>query len=467
MRFSSVIRLAQQYFLLGMIGLIIGIALFLFGYFVVYRRLLKGTKKLKMSKVALLSILFIYIVIVLGATIGDRMSTDSKSISMHLFSSYKDAWNNFSPGAWRNIILNILMFVPLGILLPLIFKNCRKYWVTYLIGLFFTLIIEVIQLISGRGIFEIDDIFNNTLGCIIGYGIVMIFISCFVDRNKYENNKKLILTTLQLPLCLTVIAFSIIFISYSKQELGNLSCNYIYKQNMSNVNATTNIKLKNKPDKASVYKATVRSAEDTLEVANEILSSVDSKVDESKNDVYDNTIVYKSKDENYSVWVDYTGLKARYTNFPKLGTLGKENLTYNEVKSLLSDFNIELPERADFTDDKNGNYSISVDMIGDDEYINGMLACSISETEDVISFINNIVSYKKYKDFDIISEKEAYEKLLDGKFITSSDMADAEINIKDIDLVYEIDSKGFYQPVYKFTTESRNLENYIFIPALR
>ncbi len=130
MRFSSVIRLAQQYFLLGMIGLVIGISLFLFGYFVVYRRLLKGTKKLKMSKVALLSILFIYIVIVLGATIGDRVSTDSKSLSMHLFSSYKDAWNNFSPGAWRNIILNILMFVPLGILLPLIFKNCRKYWVT-------------------------------------------------------------------------------------------------------------------------------------------------------------------------------------------------------------------------------------------------------------------------------------------------------------------------------------------------
>ena len=467
MRFSSVIRLAQQYFLLGMIGLVIGISLFLFGYFVVYRRLLKGTKKLKMSKVALLSILFIYIVIVFGATIGDRMSTDSKSLSMHLFSSYKDAWNNFSPGAWRNIILNILMFVPLGILLPLIFKNCRKYWITYLLGLFFTLIIEVIQLISGRGIFEVDDIFNNTLGCIIGYGIVMIFISCFVDKNKYENNKKLILTTLQLPLCLTVIAFSIIFISYSKQELGNLSCNYIYKQNMSDVNVTTNIKLKNKPDKSSVYKAAVGSAEDTLEVANEILSSVDSKIDESKNDVYDNTIVYKSKDENYSVWVDYTGLKADYTNFHELSSSGKENLTYNEVKSLLADFNIELPEKADFTDDNDGNYSISVDMIGDDEYINGMLVCSISETENVKSFTNNIVSYKKYKDFDIISEKEAYEKLLDGKFITSSDMADAEINIKDIDLVYEIDSKGFYQPVYKFTTESRNLENYIFIPALR
>jgi len=46
-------------------------------------------------------------------------------------------------------------------------------------------------------------------------------------------------------------------------------------------------------------------------------------------------------------------------------------------------------------------------------------------------------------------------------------MDGSKINIKDIDIIYEIDSKGFYQPIYKFTTESRNLENYIFIPALR
>ena len=136
--------------------------------------------------------------------------------------------------------------------------------------------------------------------------------------------------------------------------------------------------------------------------------------------------------------------------------------------SFLESSTFELPERADFKDDKNGNYSISVDMIGDDKYINGMLVCSISKTEDVISFTNNIVSYKKYKDFDIISEKEAYEKLLDGKFITFSDMADAEINIKDIDMVYEIDSKGFYQPVYDFTINiDEDINHHIYISALK
>lgn len=466
MRISAVIQLARQYILLGSIASVFAIALFLVGYFIIYKRWLNGTKELKIGKIALLSVFFIYIIVVLGATLGDRVSTDYGSINIHLFSSYKEAWNNFSPGSWRNIILNILMFVPLGILLPLIFKKCRKYWVTYLVGFLFTIIIEVLQLKTGRGIFEADDIFNNTLGCIIGYGIVIIFISYFIHKNKGINNKKLILAIFQMPLCFTLMAFSVIFISYSKQELGNLSLDYIYKQNMSNIKVSTNVKFENKPEKEPVYKAVVGSDEDTLKVANEIFAAVNTEVDESQNDVYDETIIYKSKDGDHSVWVYYTGLKTWYIGFYENKDSGKENLSYEEVKSIISDFNINLPEKADFTDEGDGNYTVSVDRIESDEYINGTLTCTIRSDNKVSDFTNNIVSYKKYKEYDIISEKEAYDKLLKGEFFSYIDVDDVEIKVKDVDLIYEVDSKGFYQPVYKFIIEGKDLEN-IFIPALR
>lgn len=464
LRISAVIQLARQYVLLGIVGLVFAISLFLFGYFVVYKKILKGTKKLNIKKVALFSIFFIYIVVVLGATLVHRMSTEYSSINMHLFSSYKEAWNNFSSGSWRNIILNILMFVPLGILLPLTFKSCKKYWLTYLMGIFFTLFIEIIQLISGRGIFELDDIFNNALGCIIGYGIVMIFISYFHREKKEGNNKKLIL--FQVPLCITVIASSVIFISYSKQELGNLACDYSYKQNMSKAKVATDIKFKSKSEKVSVYKAIVGTKDDALKVANEILSVVNTEVDESQNNVYDNTIVFKSKDKEQSVWVYYTGLKTWYIGHFEEES-GQENLTYDEVKAILDDFNIELPEKADFTDEGDGRYTISVDMINDDEYINGSLMCSISKKNTVTDFTNNIISYKKYKEHEIISEKEAYEKLLNGEFNSYSSVDNSEIKIKDIDLIYETDSKGFYQPIYRFTIEGGNLGENIFISALK
>ena len=191
------------------------------------------------------------------------------------------------------------MFVPLGVISPLIFVKCRKFWVTYFVGFLSTVFLELIQLVTGRGIFELDDIFNNTLGCIIGYGIVMIFILGFIDKKKYEKNKSLILIALQIPLCAAIMYFSITFINYSKQELGNLSINYNYRQDMSNINISTKLKFNNKEEKAYVYQAPVGSGEESLEVANEIFSTVNTKVDESQNDVYDDTIVYRSADGNY------------------------------------------------------------------------------------------------------------------------------------------------------------------------
>ena len=83
------------------------------------------------------------------------------------------------------------MFVPLGFMIPLLFKKCKRWYITYLIGFGATLFIEILQLISKRGIFELDDIINNTLGCIIGYGIVIFFISIYEKRYKVLFDVKL------------------------------------------------------------------------------------------------------------------------------------------------------------------------------------------------------------------------------------------------------------------------------------
>ena len=62
--------------LLGIIGVFILISAFLIGYFLIYKKLMKGTKKLKISKILLWTIFIIYIIIVMGATLVDRVSGD-------------------------------------------------------------------------------------------------------------------------------------------------------------------------------------------------------------------------------------------------------------------------------------------------------------------------------------------------------------------------------------------------------
>lgn len=82
----------------------------------------------------------------------------------------------------RNIGVNILLFVPMGIALPILFNNFKKLWQVTLICFFVTALAETIQYIFNLGSFDIDDIILNTFGGIIGYAVFKIpFIEKILD----------------------------------------------------------------------------------------------------------------------------------------------------------------------------------------------------------------------------------------------------------------------------------------------
>ena len=72
----------------------------------------------------------------------------------------------------ENIIGNIIIFVPFGILFPLAFQT--RFGKTISIGILYILIIETIQFISMLGIFDVDDMILNTTGICCGYLILKI-----------------------------------------------------------------------------------------------------------------------------------------------------------------------------------------------------------------------------------------------------------------------------------------------------
>ncbi|MHB8074055.1 VanZ family protein [Desulfosporosinus fructosivorans] len=82
---------------------------------------------------------------------------------------------NLIPFYWitegvRPYIENILLFIPLGSMLPFIWKKYEVLWKTALSGITLSLIIELSQLFNGR-ITDIDDLLMNTLGALIGWVI--------------------------------------------------------------------------------------------------------------------------------------------------------------------------------------------------------------------------------------------------------------------------------------------------------
>jgi len=70
---------------------------------------------------------------------------------------------------YKNLGGNLLGFVPLGILLPLLFKRLRSFSAVIVVVFAFSLAYELTQLCTGLGVFDVDDLILNTAGGIIGF----------------------------------------------------------------------------------------------------------------------------------------------------------------------------------------------------------------------------------------------------------------------------------------------------------
>ena len=67
------------------------------------------------------------------------------------------------------VVMNVVVFVPIGLLMGLIY-NEEKWWRVIMAGVGVSFTIELLQLLSKNGCCETDDIIHNTVGCVIGYG---------------------------------------------------------------------------------------------------------------------------------------------------------------------------------------------------------------------------------------------------------------------------------------------------------
>ena len=74
-----------------------------------------------------------------------------------------------------NLAGNVLAFVPFGVILPKLNQKNARFFRIFLISFFFSTLIEFLQLVYHVGIFDVDDIFLNTCGSLLGYFMYLLF----------------------------------------------------------------------------------------------------------------------------------------------------------------------------------------------------------------------------------------------------------------------------------------------------
>lgn len=150
-------------------------------------------KKVRIVFSVLGALIFIlYMAVLIKATLFSfNEYVYGKSANLVLFDSIRLMWR--SGDYWlifKNIIGNIILFLPLGLLLPLIFRVFNSWRIMFVVGFGTSCVIEVLQYEYAKRIFDIDDILLNGLGAMTGLFIYKFFALIFRLMERPFTGKK-------------------------------------------------------------------------------------------------------------------------------------------------------------------------------------------------------------------------------------------------------------------------------------
>lgn len=77
--------------------------------------------------------------------------------------------------AFRNLVGNTVLFIPLGIFLPAIFVSQRKFDKFMVTIVIIISCVEFLQAITLLGVCDVDDLILNAIGACIGFGLYALF----------------------------------------------------------------------------------------------------------------------------------------------------------------------------------------------------------------------------------------------------------------------------------------------------
>jgi glycopeptide antibiotics resistance protein len=172
-------------------------------------------KRERIEKVILYSIFIFYILLLVKLLFLSRVSLAEplhsqglRSINLIPFNSIMEflsgGTENLKRFAFSNLVGNIIIFIPLGICLPLLKKD-KRVFVNLLFIFIASLFAEVIQGILGIGTADIDDIILNCLGGLLGILGYKFLLFLLRDENKVHTIITILSVLIGLPILLYLL----------------------------------------------------------------------------------------------------------------------------------------------------------------------------------------------------------------------------------------------------------------------
>ncbi len=204
----------EMYFGQGLYHLKSGIAISIIIYAVILavlwiigKRNFIKIRPLSIKKMIVEYLLVLYIIVILQITgiIGMSFHISWFVESIQLF----ELSIPFVGSSILMVTLNLMLFIPLGFLIPVVLKSKNWTWKkVFLIGFLLSFCIEFLQLLGGR-FFEIDDMITNAFGTLVGY----LFLQSLYGIIEEKTRKKSVINGMCTIFATAIILFSLSIIS--------------------------------------------------------------------------------------------------------------------------------------------------------------------------------------------------------------------------------------------------------------
>lgn len=409
----------------------------------------KGSKKFPWRKAVLLVLLAGYGVGLAYATLL-RYAGAASQANWHLFLAWREAWNHYSLKNWLNVLLNIAMFAPLGVLLPLLAKPFQRWYLTLPAGFGCSLLIEGLQYVSGRGIFDVDDLLANTLGCMLGYSLAMACASLFP---KEKRSARKCVAYCALPLAFAAV-MACTFGGYHWKEYGNMADAPTFTADTKGVVWDLQCTLSETEQTAPVYRTETLNKSTCDAFGRQFADSRGISFPDAY--YYDNCTIFANHSTGDFLSVEYNDGSYEYTVGDVDFSLQDAEVDETVLRELLREqYKIIVPETAEFSYEGRGIHTFTVDMQENgDGLLDGTLKCRCKEGGLIREIENRLLTCAYYQEKPIISQAQAYEKLRSGHFSDGGYFeawSPEKLEVTSCVLRYRTDTKGFYRPVYVFT----------------
>lgn len=186
--FSGMRHVAMGLLFIAMVG----VPLFL-GVFLLAHSFAAEAARKKTVRIALFVLFGFYLLSLIGALIVSRLDFARFDEAAAYYRAHLDLMTNFRPLETvllyiralqhnyigmeiplSNLVGNMLLFMPMALFLPCLFRPMRKFWVFLLVMTFVLAAVEGLQFLLSCGSCDIDDVLLNLLGTSMVYGILKI-----------------------------------------------------------------------------------------------------------------------------------------------------------------------------------------------------------------------------------------------------------------------------------------------------